>query len=162
MTSMSNSGERKLMLYADDSAILYSHKDTQVISERLSQELESCSTWLVDNKLSLHLGKTESIPFGSKRKLKKIKDFSITCNGQTINNQKSVKYLGVMLDQELSGEAIANEVIKKVNARLKFLYRQGYFLTSSMRKTLCNSLIQCHFDYACSSWYSSLSKYFQF
>ena len=29
-----------------------------------------------------------------------------------------------------------------------------------MRKTLCNSLIQCHFDYAC-SWYSSLSKYFQ-
>ena len=35
-----------------------------------------------------------------------------------------------MLDQELSGEAIANEVIKKVNnarpnARFKFLYRQG-------------------------------------
>ena len=64
-----------------------------------------------------------------------------------------------MLDQELSGEA--NEVIKKVNARLRFMYRQGYFLTSSMRKTLCNSLIQCHFDYACSSWYSTLSKYFQ-
>ena len=76
----------------------------------------------------------------------------------TINK---VKYLGVMLDQELSGEAIANEVIKKVNARLGFMYWQGYFLTSSMRKTLCNSLIQCHFDYASSSWYSTLSKYFQ-
>ena len=136
-------------------------KDPRVISERLGQELESCSKWLVDNKLSLHLGKTESILFGSKRKLKKIKDFFVTCNGQTINNQEAVKYLGVMLDQELSGEAIANEVIKKVNARLRFMYRQGYFLTSSMRKTLCNSLIQCHFDYACSSWYSSLSKYFQ-
>ena len=54
----------------------------------------------------LHLGKTESILFGSTRKLKKIKDFFVTCNGQTINNQKSVKYLGVMLDQELSGEAM--------------------------------------------------------
>ena len=73
--SMSISGECKLMLYADDSAILYSHKDPRVISERLGQELESCSKWLVDNKLSLHLGKTESILFGSKRKLKKIKDF---------------------------------------------------------------------------------------
>ena len=72
----------------------------------------------MDNKLSLHLGKTESILFGSKRKLKKIKDFSVTCHGQTINNKKSVKYLGVMLDQELSGEAIANVIIKKVNARL--------------------------------------------
>ena len=65
-----------------------------------------------------------------------------------------------MQDQELSGEAIAN-VTMKVNARFKFMSRQGYFLTSSMRKTLCNSLVQCHFDYACSSWYSSLSKYFQ-
>ena len=73
--SMSISGECKLMLYADDSAILYSHKDPRVISERLGQELEPCSKWLVDNKLSLHLGKTESILFGSKRKLKKIKDF---------------------------------------------------------------------------------------
>ena len=33
--SMSISGECKLMLYADDSAILYSHKDPRVISERL-------------------------------------------------------------------------------------------------------------------------------
>ena len=148
--SMSISGECKLMLYADDSAILYSHKSHGWFPERLDQELESCSKWLVDNKLSLHLSKTESILFGSKRKLKKIKDFFVTCNGQTINNKKSVKYLGVMLDQELSGEAIANEVIKKVNARLRFMYRQGYFLTSSMWKTLCNSLIQCHFDYACS------------
>ena len=139
--SMSISGECKLMLYADDSAILYLHKDPRLISERLGQDLESCSKWLVDNKLSLHLGKTESILFGSKRKLKKIKDFFVTCNVQTINNKTSVKYLGVMLDQELSGEAIANEVIKKVNARLNFMYRQGYFLTSSMRKTLCNSLI---------------------
>ena len=73
--SMSISGECKLMLYTDDSAILYSHKDPRVISERLGQELESCSKWLVDNKLSLHLGKTESILFGSKRKLKKVKDF---------------------------------------------------------------------------------------
>ena len=73
--SMSISGECKLMLYADDSAILYSHKDPRVISERLGQELESCSKWLMDNKLSLHLGKTESILFRSKRKLKKIKYF---------------------------------------------------------------------------------------
>ena len=72
--SMNISDECKLMLYADDSAILYSHTDPRVISETLGQELESCSKWLVDNKLTLHLGKTESIPFGSQRKLKKIKD----------------------------------------------------------------------------------------
>ena len=78
--------------------------------------------------MSLHFGKTETVLFGSNRKLQKIKDFSVLCNGQTISNKKSVKCLGIMLDVGLSGEAIANEVIKKVNARLKFLYWQGYFL----------------------------------
>ena len=87
-----------------------------MISERLGQELESCSKWLVDNKLSLRLGNTESILFGSKRKLKKIKDFSVTCNGQAIINTKPVKYLSYV-GKELSGEAIANEVINKVNDR---------------------------------------------
>ena len=79
--SISTGGKCKLMLYTDNSAILYSHRDPRVISGRLGQELESRSKWLEDNKLSLHLGKTESILFGSKRKLKKVKDFSVTCNG---------------------------------------------------------------------------------
>ena len=82
-------GECKLMLYADDSALFYSHRDPRVISGRLGKELESCSKWLVDNKLSQYLGKTESILFGSKRKLKKVKDFSITCN-EIIKNQLNI------------------------------------------------------------------------
>ena len=34
------------------------------------------------NKLSMHPGKTELIRFGSKSKLRKIKDFTVTCEGQ--------------------------------------------------------------------------------
>jgi hypothetical protein len=56
-------------LYADDST--FSHRNPDVISEKLGKELQFCSQWLIDNKLSLHLGKTECILFGSKRKLKK-------------------------------------------------------------------------------------------
>ena len=35
--------ECKLLLYADDSSILYSNKDSQVISDKLGLELEMCS-----------------------------------------------------------------------------------------------------------------------
>ena len=55
---------RMLILYAVDSAILFSHKDQEVISQKLSEVIESCSNWLVDNKLSLHRGKTECVQFG--------------------------------------------------------------------------------------------------
>ena len=36
-----------------------------------------CSKWLIGNKLSLHMGKTECILVGSKRKLRKIGDFHL-------------------------------------------------------------------------------------
>ncbi len=42
----------KLLLYADDSVLLMSHKDTKAISDTLSKELESCNEWLVDNRLA--------------------------------------------------------------------------------------------------------------
>ena len=148
----------KLLLYADDSALIVSGKDPKVISETLSKELESCRQWLIDNKLSLHLGKTESILFGSKRKLRKVNDFNVTCNGKNIDRSSSVKYLGLPLDQCLSGVSIVQNILSKSNSRLKFLYRQAKVLSSDSRKTLCSALIQPHFDYACSAWFSALPK----
>ena len=82
--TISVSSECKILLYADDSAILFSHKDPEVISRKLSSELESCSKLLVDNKLSLHLGKTDCILYGSGRKFRKVHNSEIECNGHTI------------------------------------------------------------------------------
>ena len=47
----------KLLLYADDSTILFSHTDPDQTAIKLGKVLESCSEWLIDNNLSLHLGK---------------------------------------------------------------------------------------------------------
>ena len=147
----------KLLLYADDSALLVSGKDINEIEQSLSTELNSVSQWLCDNKLSLHLGKTESIIFGSSRNLKKVPSFNITCNGQPISSTSAVKYLGMELDQSVSGELQAESAINKINSKLKFLYRQGQGLSTGTRKLLCSALLQPHFDYACAVWYSSVS-----
>ncbi len=55
---------------------------------------------------------------GSKTKLKNVDDFNITRLGQDINGVKSVKYLGVQLDQCVSGELNCKQIIKRINARL--------------------------------------------
>ena len=113
---------------------------------------------MIDNKLSLYLGKTEGILFGTKRKFNSVQDFSINCNGMTISTSSSVKYLGVTLDNTLSRDSIASNVIKKANERLKFLYRHSNCLNFKSCKTLTSALKMCHFDYTCSSWYSALSQ----
>ena len=161
INDMSAVVKNKLLLYADDSAILVSGKNRSTIEKELAEDLETVSHWLVDNKLSLHLGKTESIIFGSKQKLKQNKDLHITCNGQVINSTSSVKYLGATLDQHLTGESMVTSIIKKTNARLKFMYRKQAFLTDHTKRLLVSSLIQCHFDYACSFWFHGLNKYWK-
>ena len=110
----------KLILYADDSAILFAHHDPDFIAKKLSVVLESCSDWLVDNKLSLHLGKTECLLFGPRRKLRNVEDFFIKCHDHLIKSSSSVKYLGVQIDRFLCCDAIVQNIIYKVNARLKF------------------------------------------
>ena len=79
INDMPSSVQCKLLLYADDSALLVSDKDPAAVAKMLSTE--SCRQWLIDNKLSLHLGKTVSILVGSKRKTKKVSDFTVICGG---------------------------------------------------------------------------------
>ena len=148
----------KLMLYADDSALLVSGNDSNEIAQILSGELESCKNWLVNNKLSLHLGKTESILFGSKKRLNDVNNFEVKCDNVAIKNVTTVKYLGLKLNNNLSGDIIVDEIVKKANSRLSFLYRYKDSLNEKCRKILCSALIQCHFDYCCSAWFSSLGK----
>ena len=92
----------KLLLHADDSVLLTSGQDLVEIEATLS----SVNGWLIDNKLSLHLGKIQSIVFGTRTKLCKCNTINIVCNGNIIESKSTVTYLGVTLDQSLSGDVL--------------------------------------------------------
>ena len=83
---------------------------------------------------------------------------NITYNDIHIKQYSNVTYLGCILDESLSGESMALYVMDKINKKVKFLYRKSQFLTTPLRRLLCNALIQPHFDYACSAWYPNLNK----
>ena len=53
---------------------------------------------------------------------------------------------------------MVSKVLTKINAKLKFLYRQSRYLTPAYKRLLCNALIQPHFDYGCSSFFPLLKK----
>ena len=100
-----------LSLYADDSALLYAHRDSGVISDCLSEELSKCKGWLTDNRLSLHVGKTEALLFGTKRKLTGV-EFQVHCDGIPVARKFNVKYLGVFLDADVNGSVHAGNLMK--------------------------------------------------
>ena len=110
---MKSAVDCKLLLYADDSVLLVSHKDPKFVSEKLGIEVQNCSDWFVDNQLSMHPGKTELILFSSQNKLKKIRKFG-----------RNFQYLRFYLDNNLSGKTMCEKTIKKAAGKINFLFRQ--------------------------------------
>ena len=143
-----------LLLYADDSCLVFTGKDIDKIETQLNKDFNSICNWFVDNKPSIHFGedKTKSIIFGSKIKLKSLKDLDIRRGDVKIKQHSEVTYLGCILENTLSGESMATHALGKINGRLKFLFRNQHYLTYSLRRLLCNALVQPRFHFACLAW----------
>ena len=63
-----------LFLYADDTCLLFQHKDLERVKEELTKNFSNICDWFVDNKLSIHFGedKTKSMLFFTKNRKRKL------------------------------------------------------------------------------------------
>ena len=97
-----------LFLYADDTCLLFQHKDLERIKEELTKNFSNICDWFVDNKLSIHFGedKTKSILFSTKNRKRKIGTLDILYGDVKVKQYSKVTYLGCELDECLSGEAM--------------------------------------------------------
>ena len=111
----------KMIMYADDTILLACDRNLQVVSDTLSIGISKCYHWLTNNNLSMHMGKTEAIVISSKRKQHLTSNFSVTCQSHTVTAKNQLKYLGICIDNTLSGENIVKSIVSKCSSRLSFL-----------------------------------------
>ena len=149
-----------LFLYADDSCLMYQHRDVEEIEKQLHKNFGNVCDWFVGNKLSIQFGedKTKSFIFASKHKIKRARKLNLKYKNIKIQQHSQVKYLGCVLDETLSEERMALKASNKINEKLKSLYRKNKFVTPELSRMLCISIIQPHFDYVCSAWYPNLNE----
>ena len=129
VNDMSQGVKCHLFLYADDSCLVCQHKNINEIEIQLNVDFSNICDRFVDNKLNIQFGenKTESILFASKFKKRNIKKLNMKYEDIQIKQHSKVKYLGCLMDEPMSGEAMALNVIHKINNKLKFLYRKNAF-----------------------------------
>ena len=163
ITDMPQAVDCDLFLYADDTCLLFQHKDLERAKQEFTKNFSNIYDWFADNKLNIHFGedKTKSTLFSTKNRKRSIGTLDIQHGDAKIKQCSKVTYLGCELDESLSGEAMALRVINKINGRIKFLYKKNRYLTPNLKRLLYDALIQPHFDYACSAWYPNLNKEFK-
>ena len=144
VNDMPQAVKSNLFLYADDSSLMYQHRDVNEIEKQLNKDFENVWDWFVDSKLSVHFGedKTKSILVGSKHKIKSARKLNVKCKDIKIKQHSQVTYLGCVLDETLCGEPMALKALNKISGKLKSLYRKNKFITPKLRRMLCNTIIQ--------------------
>ena len=87
------------MLYADDTVIFTAASSIDQLQLNLSLDLNNVSNWLTANGFFLNLKKTEYVVFGTRQRLIRSESHNPLCmEGKEVNQVKSFKYLGVLLD----------------------------------------------------------------
>ena len=100
--------------FADDTNLLYAHKDQKVLKNVINKDLTLLFQWLCANRLSLNVSKTEFIIFRPpKRAL--TERVILTLNNKKIHESYKIKYLGLILDTRLNFKAHIHELAKKLS-----------------------------------------------
>ena len=138
-------------LFADDTTIFLSDKNVKNLEEILNRELVNVSHWLVANKLSLNVKKSNVLLFRTKNN-KNTLNINLMLNGIPIEEKLEAKYLGVILDNKLSYESHIKQVRSKLIKGNAILAKVRHFLPLSLLINTYNAHIQPHIDYGHTLW----------
>ena len=115
--------------FADNDTIYSCTRSANGILENFQSDLMIALKWLKDNQMSVNPGKFQFMIL-SKNTINK----SIVINNKTIESLKSVKLLGLTIDNIFNFGILINNLIKVANAKIKDLERIRNRLNLSQAK----------------------------
>ena len=119
-----------------------------------NSDLENLRKWLIANKLSLNVAKTEFMLIGSKPMIKNISTShpNVFIENQQIEKVNECKTLGVTIDQHLSWKRNTDKICKKVTAGISAIRRIKPFVDQDTLVLVYNAIVRPYFDYCCEVW----------
>ena len=141
----------KIILYADDT-LYYSSTSANGIKKYVNKDLNLISQWLADNLLTLNCTKSKFLLFGSSSRLKSFTNIYIFVNNHQLTRERTIKYLGITFEENLTWSDHLNKISTKINQRIGLLRIVKAFLPTKARLTIYNALILLLFDYADIIW----------
>ena len=88
-------------LFADDANLFYRDKSLFILEFDINNELVNINTWLCANKLSLNIKKSNFVLFHPPQR-KITLQVKLYISGTSLQNENCIKYLGIMIDSNLS------------------------------------------------------------
>jgi hypothetical protein len=158
VNDIGRSGKANILSFADDTTLYLSGTDLNKLYGDANKQINNLFEWFCSNKLSLNAKKTKYIVIRPKYLRGDLGKFTILINDIALDRigndckEKSVKFLGINLDENLTWKYHVTQVNKKVSSALFSIKQVKHVLPIECLKTLYYSLINSHFSYGILAW----------
>ena len=140
-------------MYADDTHLTYADNDICSIEASLNQDLSNINHWLIANKLTHSMTKTEFMLIESRQKLNSRSAIpALEINGTQLNRVNFTKSLGVLIDENLTWSNHINAITKKISSDIGSIKRISHCVPPATLHIIYHRLVQLHFDYCSVVW----------
>ena len=147
-----------LELIADDTNIFLRHKDWATLARMVNQELSHVSSWFNANReLTVHPDNSKFIIFHPRRKHAQINPLilNILINNTPIARVQEHKFLGIVMDENLSWKPHITSICDKVAEVIGIFSKSRRCLPLVILKTLYNSLFLPYINFCHLIWAST-------
>ena len=149
-----SSNKIKFCLFADDTSTFLSRNNLKELESTYNEELHKVSEWLIANKLSLNVSKSNMIIFRPPG-LKLDTEMNIMIQGERITEKEYTKYLGILIDNKLGWKQQIAHVKTKLQRGIGILNKLGIYAPKEVLKTAFYSFIMPYIDSGLLNWGST-------
>ncbi|KAL9951294.1 hypothetical protein ACROYT_G043933 [Oculina patagonica] len=139
-------------LFADDTALHCSSESALSLQTMLNEDLVILAQWLHEHKLTLNVSKSKFMLIGGPKKLTYFSEVALSINDRRLDRVNSFKYLGVIINENLTWTDHIENLRSKVLQRLGLLRRIKCSLPRDIRELFVKSTIIPLLDYADVTW----------
>ena len=153
----------KAVLYADDTNLIspicsfnsqhsLNHDSLGDVCSNINVELNFILEWLNVNKLSLNASKPKFMSFHYPQRKVDNLSLDLTINSTSIERVSEFIFLGLTLDECLNWKPHVQKISNKISRIIGVLCRLKNYLPKHILRTIYNSLILPHLQYAVLTW----------
>ena len=139
----------QFLMFADDTNIFLKHRDIDRSKELMNTELMKVHNWFLANKLVLNVSKTHFMTFGNNSNISNV---DLVINGLEIEQLKTVKFLGVFIDEDMKWKSHVSNILTNVSRNVGVINKMRDYLPQHILLLLYNSLVLPHLNYCIILW----------
>ena len=141
-----------MIMFADDTNIFFTGRNYETIYDCANKQLCNIDHWLIANKLSLNVEKTNHVVFRTPNSKPPSNNLTLLIRNKRINRVTSSKFLGVILHKNLSWKPHMDTVLKRLRISLGVVRKISSYLNRSALTMLYHSMFNCHISYCVTTW----------